>query len=218
MAAAITAVVDGTDTSGAAYTTASISTWSASTYGLFAVGFDTDPGAITVTSTGTETWSQVGSNYTNWGAFGGVRTLAVFISNGAPSTGTITVTPTNLTFTVSSWFADEVTGSDGTTDTAVNTGGSATAHTSGDVGTIDAGDIAYMVVGNAANTTFTNQAGTTILAQRQDSPMRQAGTAYSTTDDTPGVNGANNVFGIIAFIINVAAAGGPSTIYEFNVG
>ena len=204
--ATLAAVTDGTDTSGAEFSTPSISAWSASTYGIFSVGFDTDPGSTSILGGGV-TWSQVGSNHSSWS---GGRTIAVFISDGAPSTGAITVTPTNETFTVCSWFADEVTESDGTTDTAVTTSGEATAHTSSDVGTLDSGDVAFMFVANSANTTFTAQAGTTILAQRQDSPMRQAGTAYSTTDDTPGVNGALNTFGIIAFVINNATASGTA--------
>ena len=207
--ASVAAVTSGINTSGTTYNTGSISAWTSGSYGIMAIWFDTDPGSTTVTG-GSVTWSQLGSTYNAWSGADDVYML-VFMADGTPATGAITVTPTN-SFTTSVWYADEAADTDGTTDTPVTTEGEATAHTSPDVGTLDTDDVAYLFVWGSQNTTLTAQAGTTILTERDDgaNSVSNTCTAYSTTDETPGVNGALNQYGTFAFVINNAAASGTA--------
>ena len=206
--ASVAAVTSGINTSGTTYNTGSISAWTSGSYGIMAIWFDTDPGSTTVTG-GSVTWSQLGSTYNAWSGADDVYML-VFMADGTPATGAITVTPTN-SFTTSVWYADEAADTDGTTDTPVTSEGEATGHTSPDVGTLDTDDVAYLFVWNTADTAFTGQTGTTILNQRNDTSVQRTCTAYSATDETPGVDGAANQYGTFAFVINNGGGGGSSS-------
>lgn len=197
--ASLTSVGNNVDTSGSAYATSSLS-WTSGSYGFLLVWFDTDPGTVTITG-----WTQIGSTYNAWSGADDVYMLA-FVSNSSTlSTGTITISPAN-SFSQSVWYAVEAASAAGTTGTLTTAEGESASHTSADVGTLGTGDVALLFNWSTASDAFSAQAGTTILAQRNDTSVQRTAVSHSTTDDTPGLNGALNQFGTIAFIVDNAAA------------
>lgn len=179
----------------------------------------------------TYTVSGLGGTWTQKGVFGwgSRREAATFIGTkgSAWGSGSLTVTASNGIGTLQDMahLVDYVTGADTTTptDAAVVVEEQTDSATLGDVGTVDTGDAVYVVAGHENGTNSLNATGYTVIANTGAlSNIRQLESYYddSSPDETPNLTsaGGGNGIGGIAFVVNVAAGGGPTEYTQSVAG
>ena len=223
-------LTSGSDTSGAAAASASISPTSGGVV-YVAVSYAVNAGAAPDTgsvSGNSLTWTQVATQ-----THGTRRRTYVFRGTGTATAGSVTMSydPLGATWQETKWSIFEITGQNTTTpnDAAqVASTAAATALACPGVGTPDAGDL---IIGAFAiesdNVTPAADDGTTIheVDEGASSQVRTLYTFYDAdaSDETPSItwSGTNSAAGI-GFIVNVAAAGGanpaPSRLMTLGVG
>lgn len=178
-------------------------------FGLVAVGWSNPDTGDASISGGGVTWTKIGS--VDWDT-GGKR-LQIFISDGIPADGTLEITVPNTATPEIFYSIDDLTGGNGTADTAVTASGTGTALALGDLGTLDAGDIAYFAMGSTNGApAFSADTGSTLLtSEAGGSSFRSLCAGYSTTDETPSVTANSGDWGAVGVILNVAG-GASSTV------
>lgn len=191
-------------------------TWAAGSRGIVAVASAAAGGSLlsghTVTG-GTVTWNSLGSV-----VYGSRRRVEIFLSDGTPSSGTLSILATVITdFAETQYSVDQIEGFDtgNVDDTAVTASGSSgTSLNIGDVGTIDTGDLVYAAFGmeNASDGLVPATGSTAHVTREGGSNVRSLLVAFSTTDDTPGATwNTSGSSGGVAFIINVGASAQTAT-------